>query len=250
MLKVIAVGDVHADYGRLWAALRAAYAADASGRPTPPVLDGRYRVVLVGDLVHAKSLSAYEELTGLSPYNPRDATHLQAASRAQARELERVRDYADESGGTVTVLLGNHDAAALDHRHVLGTGMGLVHLEFDASAGGLELPVGVSAWMRTWPGELRLHGVQFAHAGPLPGMASYDDFFYGDPDTKTWWQHKPGLVRDAGFDFGVYGHTVMPQGVYLEPEGRFAMIDALDRRQYLEVLFRDDGSFEHRVASF
>ena len=250
MLKVIAIGDVHADFASMWAALKAAYAADAAGRPTPPVLDGRYRVVLIGDLVHAKSLRAYEDLTGRSPFDPHDPDHLRAAARAQVRELYRVKNYCELAGGFVTVLLGNHDAAALDHRHALTTSGGLVHDEFDPSRGGQPLPEDLAAWMRSWPAAFTMRGVHFAHAGPTPGMGSYDDFFYGDPDTKSWWREKPNLVRDAGFGFGVYGHTVMPEGVYLDPLGRFAMIDALERREYLELILRDDGEVEHGVVKF
>ena len=250
MLKVIAIGDVHADFGRMWSALKAAYAVDAAGNPTPPLLDGRYQVVLIGDLVHPKNVEAYENLTGRAPFDWRDPEHLRSAARSQVRELYRVKEYVENALGAVTVLLGNHDAAALEHTHVLGTAKGLVHVEFDGSKGGTPLPDDLAEWMRSWPREVRIHDVQFAHAGPTPGMLYFDDFFYGDPDSKNWWRTKPHLVVDAGHRFGVYGHTVMPEGILVDREHRFAMIDALERRQYLELLFRDDDEFDYRVVDF
>jgi hypothetical protein len=250
MLKVIAIGDVHADYPRLWEALRAAYAADTSGYPTPPVLDGRYQVILIGDLVHPKNLDAYERLTSIKGFSDRNPDHLRVASEAQAEALYQIRDYVESAGGAVTVILGNHDDAALDHKYDLGTGAGLTHNEFNPKKGGVELPEDLKTWIRSWPRYTRMNGIHFSHAGPLPGMMYFDDFFYGDPDSKKWWQTKPHYVQDAGHRFGVYGHTVMPEGIYVDPEQRFVMIDALERRQYLELLIRDNGEYDFRIADF
>ena len=120
----------------------------------------------------------------------------------------------------------------------------------DESHGGVRLPDELADWMRKWLPEVRLHGVHFSHAGPTPGMASFDDFFYADTDTKHWWRERPYYVHDAGHKFGVYGHTVMPDGIYINKEHGFAMIDALEKRQYLDMLFHDDGEFDYRVTNF
>jgi hypothetical protein len=250
VLKVIALGDVHASFPLLWEALRASYAAGDDGLPTAPVREGRYRVVLIGDLVHPKNFEAYEELTGLDGFDHRDPGHLQSAAEAQLEGLYQLKRYADAGNGNVTVLLGNHDAAAVHRTHLLGTSTGLKHAEFDPRHGGTELPEDLAAWMRSWPRSLNLDGVHFAHAGPTPGMASYDDFFYGDADPKTWWRAKPHLVRAAGHSFGVYGHTPMPHGIHVNDEEGFAMIDALEHGEYLEVLLRDGGEFAYQVSRF
>ncbi len=71
-------------------------------------------------------------------------------------------------------------------------------------------------------------------------MQHFDDFFYHDVDTKTWWYEKPELVQQAGHRFGVYGHTVMKEGIYIDKEHSFAMIDALSHRQFLEMIVSDD----------
>ena len=250
MLKVIAIGDVHADWRHLHAALKASYAMDAHGEPTQPVLDGRYRVILMGDLVHPKRIEGYEEMTGREEYNWRDPDHLKSASRAQVRDLYKLKDFVDKSEGNVQIILGNHDDAALEHKFLLGTALGVIHAEFDPARSGVPLPEDLQAWFRSFPRHIRLNGIHFAHAGPTPGMAYFDDFFYGDPDSKRWWKDKPHLVRDAGHTFGVYGHTVMDDGILIDETHSFAMIDALEKRQYLEMLLRDDETFDYRIAEF
>jgi hypothetical protein len=250
VLKVTAIGDVHADFGRLWAALKAAGIMDSDGHPTGPVLDGQYRAILIGDLVHPKNIQTYEKLTGREPFDWKNPEHLRSAARAQVRELQRLRHFVEACEGGVTILMGNHDASALNHKHVLGTATGLKHAEFDESLGGVRLPDDLADWMRKWLPEVRLHGVHFSHAGPTPGMASFDDFFYADRDAKHWWHERPYFVHDAGHKFGVYGHTVMPDGIHINEEHGFAMIDALEKRQYLDMLFHDDGEFDYRVTSF
>ena len=98
---------------------------DSDGHPTGPVLDGRYRAILIGDLVHPKNIQTYEKLTGREPFDSKNPEHLRSAARAQVRELQRLRHFVEASEGGVTILMGNHDASALNHKHVLGTATGL-----------------------------------------------------------------------------------------------------------------------------
>lgn len=249
MIKVIAIGDVHGQWAELWRALRAATAADAMCEPTAPVLEGRFQVVVIGDLVHYKDFETYARVVGVEYYDPGDSEQLRRAAKAQIRELYRFKRYVDRAGGNVTVILGNHDEAALTHKYQLSTRGGLHHNEFNEARGGLPLPEDLVAWMGSFPREKVFYGVQFAHAGPLPGMQIFDDFFYHDADTKQWWQHKPQLVEQTGYRFGVYGHTVMEGGIYVDKEHRFAMIDALSQRQFLE-LFLSEDRLDYRVMAF
>jgi hypothetical protein len=76
-------------------------------------------------------------------------------------------------------------------------------------------------------------------------MQSFDDFFYNDSDTKRWWQEKPWLFEQTKYRFGVYGHTPT-DGIYLDEEHHFAMIDALAHGQYLEMIL-DDDRLDYRV---
>jgi hypothetical protein len=247
VIKVVAVGDVHGMWAELWRVLKASAAATPQYEPSPAVVDGRVQVVCVGDLVHYKDERAYANAVGVEPFDPDDADHLRRAAKAQIRELYRFRRFMDAAAGNVQVILGNHDEAALRHDYQLSTRGGLRHAEFDPALGGLDLPDDLKAWFETFPREVKHHGVQFAHAGPTPGLQQFDDFFYHDPDTKRWWYEKPELVRQAGHRFGVYGHTVMSDGVYVDREHGFAMIDALAHLQFLEM-FLDDDRLDYSVT--
>lgn len=240
MIKVVAVGDVHGMWAELWRVLKASAAATAQYEPSPAVIDGRVQVVCMGDLVHYKDGRGYENAVGAEPYDSSDPDHLRRAARAQIRELYRFQRYVEAGAGNVRVILGNHDEAAIDHRYELSTRGGLTHIEFDPDKGGESLPEDLVAWFKSFPREVNFHGVQFAHAGPTPGMQQFDDFFYHDPDTKTWWYEKPDLVRQSGHRFGVYGHTVMRDGIYVDRDHGFAMIDALSHLQFLEMFLDED----------
>ncbi|MFN8510334.1 MAG: metallophosphoesterase [Deinococcaceae bacterium] len=240
MIKVIAIGDVHADFGKLWAALRTGYATDEGGQPTPPLLDGRYQVILMGDLVHPKTKEQYELLTGREPFEFDNPKHLVSAARAQIRELYRIKRFQESAPQSVHIILGNHDDAALNHNHRLGNAHGISHIEFEASQGGLELPEDLQTWIKGFSRDIHLGSSHFAHAGPLPSMGYFDDMFYSDKESKRWWQSKGRFVTDAGYSFGVYGHTLMHNGIHIDELGRFAMIDALDHRQFLELFYEDD----------
>ena len=71
-------------------------------------------------------------------------------------------------------------------------------------------------------------------------MQVFDDFFYQDPDTKQWWYSKPELVKQSGHRFGVYGHTVMKEIIYIDKENGLAIIDALRHMQFFEMILLED----------
>lgn len=246
MIKVVAIGDVHGQWAEVWRALKSAAVCDSSFQPTEALREGRCHVVCMGDLVHYKDERAYEVATNCEPYDPAAPSQLRRAAKAQIRELYRFRTFVEKAGGNFTIILGNHDEAAITHQYDLGTRGGLRHDEFNERKGGLALPDDLVEWFRTFPRQHVIHNVQFAHAGPLPGMQNFDDYFYHDPDTKTWWFTKPELVAQTGHRFGVYGHTVMKHGVYVDKENGFAMVDALAQRQYFEMLL-DDERLDYRV---
>src|SRR5690606_17050094 len=152
----------------LWRVLKAAAACTPALEPTPAVVEGRYQVVCVGDLVHYKDARAYANAVGEHPYGATNPDHPRRAAKAQNRGLYRFKRYVDQAGGNVRVILGNHDEAALDHRYELSTRGGLQHVEFDEAKGGVAIPEDLRAWFEAMPREVVFHGVQFAHAGPLP----------------------------------------------------------------------------------
>ena len=247
MRKFLAFGDVHADFDLLWTALRAASCATLDGLPTPPVQAGLFQVVLIGDLVHPTNDRDYARLTGLPRFDHKNPDHLFLAAREQIRHLERLKAYQDAAPHAVHIILGNHDDAVLNTSYVLGTSGGMVHVEFDPDHGGLILPDHLAAWMRSFPRELRVGTVQFAHVSPLPAHAHYDDLFYADHAPKRWFRESPEYVRMAGLDYGVYGHTQIDGGIHLDEDHHLAMIDALHAREYLELLL--DPGQEHPVQN-
>ena len=249
MIKVVAIGDVHGQWAEVWQALKVATACDAQLEPTEAVKEGRFQVIFIGDLVHYKDERAYAQAVGEEPYDSTNPDHLRRAAKAQVRELYRFKDYVDKAGGNVTIIMGNHDESALDHKFELSTRGGLKHDEFNADKGGISLPDDLKSWMENFAREKIFYDVQFAHAGPMPGMQYFDDFFYHDEDTKKWWFNKPELCKQTGRRFGVYGHTVMQEGIYIDKENCFAMIDALSHRQFFEMIL-DEERLDYRVMQF
>lgn len=230
-MRVLAIGDLHAQFGLLWRILRLEGLADRAFQPTEALRSGQVLLVLLGDLVHPKGRKGYENLTGFAPFDPEDPNHLRAAAKAQIRELHRLRAFQKEAQGQVQILLGNHDQAVLDGEPILESG-GTPHLEFHPESGGLPLPEELRAWFQTFPKELLLEGVHFAHVGPVPWLQDFSPFFYAQSEPKTWWFRTPDYVERMGYRFGVYGHTPT-RGILLKE--RFALIDALDLGEYLEL---------------
>ncbi|MGQ9691994.1 MAG: metallophosphoesterase [Thermaceae bacterium] len=240
-MRVLALGDLHALFPTLWRILRKEGAATPHLTPTEEVREGRLKVVLLGDLVHPKTLSEYSRLTGFTPFDRGNPRHLQVAARAQIRELFRLKRFQEEARGHVTILLGNHDAAVLEGKLLLGN-QHLAHREFHPELGGLALPEALKAWMKSFPRELVLKGVHFAHVGPVPWLQTYDELFYANSEHKTWWLLTPDYVDRMGYRFGVHGHTPMKGGILLKE--RIALIDALDLGQYLKLLIGEEVAVE------
>lgn len=237
MIKVVAIGDLHADFARLWRALKSSFAAGDDLMPTDPLLRGTYRVVMMGDLVHPKLLADYRKLTGLEDYDPNNPDHLRMAAKAQIRELHRIKRFQEAAPEHITILMGNHDHAALTNSFVLGNAH-LEHKEFHPELGGVEFPEELKKWISTFPNEVNLYGVNFAHVGPVPWLQSYDEMFYNSREAKEWWIHNADYVERMGHRFGVYGHTVMKNGILVKD--KLALIDALDHDQYLELILDED----------
>ncbi|HHO58094.1 MAG TPA: metallophosphoesterase, partial [Oceanithermus profundus] len=77
----------------------------------------------------------------------------------------------------------------------------------------------------------------------------YDDMFYQSKEPKHWRFTHPDYLARAGYRFGVYGHTVMKKGIRVFERHGFALIDALDLGQYLELIPLPDG-VEWQVVRF
>ena len=156
-------------------------------------------------------------------------TQLRRAAKAQIRELYRFKSYMERSFGAVSVILvATTTRWLINCRYTLTTRGGLEHSEFDPDKGGLALPEDLCEWMMAFPRQkIRRWGCISPTPDHSPGCSTTTTFFYHDPDTKGWWQNKPELAQQSGGRFGVYGHTAMPGGIYLDRDNLFAMIDAL-----------------------
>jgi hypothetical protein len=237
MIKVIAIGDIHADFPKLWRALKNSFAVGEGLSPSEPLLQGRYKVVLMGDLAHPKTHADYRKITGFEDYDPENPGHLRIAAKAQIRELNRIKRFQEAAPQHISILMGNHDHAILTGDFILGNAH-LEHKEFHPELGGVELPEDLKTWIGNFPAQVNLFGVNFAHVGPVPWLQSYDALFYEGREAKEWWIKTPDYVERMGHKFGVYGHTVMKNGIQVLD--KLAMIDALDQDQYLELILDED----------
>ncbi len=59
--------------------------------------------------------------------------------------------------------------------------------------------------MASFPRELVLEGVHFAHVGPVPWLQEYDALFYAQSEPKTWWFRTPDYVERMATASGFTG---------------------------------------------
>jgi hypothetical protein len=79
-MRLVVVGDLHTQSGKLWRILREADLADDRRQPTDRLTgDDDVRLVLLGDLVHAKSRERYADLTEVRRYDEHNPRHLRKA---------------------------------------------------------------------------------------------------------------------------------------------------------------------------
>jgi calcineurin-like phosphoesterase family protein len=226
--RIVAVGDVHGDYGQFVKVLRAAKVIDKKNQ----WIAGKTRLVQTGDVLDRA-----------------------ADSRKAMDLLMRLEKQAKAAGGAVHALLGNHEAMVLmgDYRYVHPG-------EFAAFGGKAAFAKAMSAegvygkWLRSHDTVAKVGGVLFVHAGlraayadrsleeinrtvreeldkaPGPGIAT-------DPRGPLWDRRLSiGNEQDASDElaivlkkFGathmVVAHTVFTGGIITRAEGRLIRID-------------------------
>lgn len=241
-MSIFAVGDLHAQADKFWRIVQEAGLADAAMRPTERLRSGGdAHLVLLGDLVHAKSRSRYAALLDLPAFDEHDPSHLRAAERLQEDFLRDVWAFASQAE-RVTVLLGNHDHNAIDDGQGPLRTDDVGHLEWKPQAGGA-LPPDLRAWIDTWPREVVIDGVHLAHVGPLPEHNVFDEAFYLE-NRRRWIYGDDDLVALAGYRLGVYGHTPVRGGANFASRGRAILLDLNghgDEYGYLELQPIGDG---------
>ncbi len=219
--KLVVVGDVHAQSAKFWRILREAGLLTDDCRPTAELANGSTHLILLGDLVHAKTRAQYAALIG-GPFDEHHPPDIEKAEAAQETFLRAVKRFCDHARGSVTILLGNHDYNALTGAEgVLRTDT-LSHLEWRAS--GRTLPDDLAAWLATWPRELVVGDLHFAHVGPKPEHNRYDAGFYLE-NRRDWILDPRDILAETPYHFGVYGHTPVRGGAHFASQGRALLLD-------------------------
>jgi hypothetical protein len=236
------VGDIHAQEAKLWRILREAGLADADRRPTARLAaSGDATLVLLGDLVHPKSRARYAALLGQSDYDEHDPVQVRAAEQAQEAFLRSVQDFATQAE-RLHVIVGNHDANAIDATQGPLRSDDVGHMEWRPQLGGM-LPDDLRIWIASWPREVILGGVHLAHVGPLPEHNQFDDAFYIE-QRRRWIYGDDDPVAERGYQLGVYGHTPVRGGMHFASRGRAILLDVNghgDEYGYLELTPEGSG---------
>lgn len=219
--RLIVIGDIHAQVAKFWLLLRDAGLADQDHQPTTALASGDVRLVLLGDLVHPKTRTHYAELIGESSFDEYHPPHVERAEQAEEAFLRAVKAFCD-AAGHVTILLGNHDHNALTGDEGVLRSDDLAHLEWRPS--GRNLPADLQAWLETWPTELVVGDVHFAHVGPKPEHNRYDTRFYLE-NRRDWILEDRDFLAETPYRFGVYGHTPVRGGAHFASQGRALLLD-------------------------
>jgi hypothetical protein len=243
-VHLVIVGDIHTQADKFWRILREADLASDDRRPTERLTGGGdVRLVLLGDLVHAKSRERYGDLIEVRRYDEYNPRHLLLAEQAQAEFLEEVRAFqAQVPVGRMVILMGNHDFNAInDDQGPLRTD-DVSHLEWKPHYGNPLAPE-LRGWIASWPHELSLEGLHLAHVGPLPEHNTYDTSFYLE-NRRRWIYDERDYLEGTAHRLGVYGHTPVRGGVNIASQGRAVLLDTNghgDEYVYLEVQIAEEG---------
>lgn len=243
-MHLVIVGDIHTQRDKFWRILREADLATDELRPTERLSeDANVRLVLLGDLVHAKTRERYAELAQVRRYDEYNPRHLKKAEDAQVRFLHEVRTFQEGvPDDRMVILLGNHDYNAItDEQGPLRTD-DVSHLEWKPNYGNA-LPDDLRAWIAGWPAELVIEGLHLAHVGPAPAHNTYDNGFYLE-NRRRWIYEERDHLEGTPYRLGIYGHTPVRGGVNIASQGRAILLDTNghgDEYAYLEVQANEQG---------
>lgn len=258
-MRVVVIGDLHAQEDKLWRMLDEAGLRDTDGTPSEALRTGDTRLVLLGDLVHAKSRAQYGRLIGVEAYDEFDPSHLRRAEQAQEAFLRRLMAFtAALDDEATTILLGNHDYNAVTRSQGPLRSDDISHLEWKPGY-GRDLPSELAEWIEAWPREHVVEGVHMAHVGPRPEHNVFDTAFYLE-NRRGWIYEDVDLLEGTPYRLGVYGHTPVRGGLNLASQGRALLLDANgygEEYVWCELTFDDEGVrvrlrgmvFDERIAS-
>lgn len=221
-MRIVVIGDIHAQINKFWLMLEEAGLIDASHKPTFRLKSPDTRLVLLGDLVHPKSREQYSQLIGVSKFDEFNPEHVARAETAQELFLREVKTFYDSvPAGNITILMGNHDYNAIHHDQGPLRTDDVAHLEWKEKT---QLPKIIRDWMQAWPFELVIEGIHFAHVGPLKEHNTYDNAFYLE-NRRRWIYEDRDFLAQTPYRLGVYGHTPVRSGVSIASQGRAILLD-------------------------
>lgn len=242
-MRIVVIGDLHTQEDKLWRMLDEAGLRQSDGSPAESLHQGDTRLILLGDLVHAKSRERYAELAGVREFDEFDPGHLRRAEKAQEGFVARVREFVTAAPAeAITVLLGNHDYNAIDPEQGPLRSDDISHLEWKPGHGS-PLPDDLRDWIASWPREVALEGIHFAHVGPLEEHNVYDTGFYLE-NRRRWIYEDRDLMTSTPYRLGVYGHTPVRGGLNLASQGRALLLDAnghAGEYAWLEIMVRESA---------
>lgn len=220
--RIVVVGDIHAQEEKFWRILAEAELTDAARQPVKALVSGETELVLLGDMVHGKSREHYAQLIAAADYDAFDPAQVEQAATAQEAFLRRVKTFCDQAQGHVTILMGNHDHNALTGQPSVLRSDDIRHLEWRDAAH--PLPEDLRTWLASWPAELIIADLHFAHVGPKPEHNRYDHNFYLK-NRRDWIYQDHNFLAATPYRFGFYGHTPMRGGAHFASQGRALLLD-------------------------
>ena len=236
-MNIVVIGDIHTQASKLWKMLQDADLVTSEHQPTEKLRSPDTKLILLGDLVHAKSREQYSKLSNVNRYDEFNPEHLARAESAQAAFLAEVKALCDAvDPGQITILMGNHDYNAItDSQGPLRTD-DISHLEWKEGYGSMLDPV-LRDWIASWPFEHVIDDLHFAHVGPLKEHNTYDNGFYLE-NRRRWIYEDKDFLDDTPYRLGVYGHTPVRGGVNIASQGRAILMDSnghKDEYSYLTI---------------
>ena len=241
-MQLIVIGDIHTQADKLWQMLREAGLADEQHSPSDLLAGDDLKLVLLGDLVHAKSRDRYADLTNVRRYDEYNPRHLHKAEQKQEAFLKEVKAFYDAvPAGNMIILMGNHDFNAVQPDQGPLRTDDVTHLEWKQGYGG-NLDEEVRDWILGWPSEYEIDGLHLAHVGPLPEHNTYDNSFYLE-NRRRWIYDETDLLAETPHKLGVYGHTPVRGGVNIASQGRAILLDTngyQDEYTFLEIHIQGD----------
>ncbi len=235
-MRLVVIGDIHTQTDKLWRMLEEAGLADQHRQPTSRFQHDDVQLVLLGDLVHAKSRERYAELANVRQYDEYNPRHLERAERRQVDLLREVMAFQRQVAERMTIVMGNHDFNAITPEQGPLRTDELSHLEWKPGYGG-ELPTDLREWIASWPYEVAFEGIHCAHVGPLPEHNTFDNAFYLE-NRRRWIYEEQDFLAQTPYRLGVYGHTPVRGGVNIASQGRAILLDTNshgDEYAYLDI---------------